>query len=90
MMEIDSQAEQLPASLSYGQQQRVALARALAYPAPLLLMDEPFRGLDAALRLRIIRRIKSLQQQRRQTILFATHQAEEIEGMQAEVIRLDA
>ena len=53
-------------------------------------MDEPFRGLDAALRLRIIRRIKSLQQQRRQTILFATHQAEEIEGMQAEVIRLDA
>lgn len=90
MMEIDSQADLLPASLSYGQQQRVALARALAYPAPLLLMDEPFRGLDAALRLRIIRRIKSLQQQRRQTILFATHQAEEIEGMQAEVIRLDA
>lgn len=90
MMEMDTEADQLPPALSYGQQQRVALARALAFPAPLLLMDEPFRGLDAALRRRIIRRIKSLQQQRRQTILFATHQPEEIEGMQAEVIRLDA
>lgn len=36
-----------PDELSGGMQQRVAIARALAYDAPLLLLDEPFKGLDS-------------------------------------------
>ena len=53
-LELGEAAEQYPAALSGGMQQRVAIARALAYDAPVLLLDEPFRGLDAALRARVI------------------------------------
>ncbi len=59
--------------LSGGMKQRVALARALAMPADLLLLDEPFKGLDIALRERIMRQCKALWQAENQTVLLVTH-----------------
>ena len=64
-------AEQYPAALSGGMQQRVAIARALAYDAPVLLLDEPFRALDAELRARVIACIAAETQGR--TLVLATH-----------------
>ena len=70
-LELGAAAEQYPAALSGGMQQRVAIARALAYDAPVLLLDEPFRALDAALRVRVIACIAAETQGR--TLVLATH-----------------
>jgi manganese/zinc/iron transport system ATP- binding protein len=58
--------------LSGGQQQRVFLARALAQEARLLLLDEPFSGVDAAAEQTMFEVLAELQTEGR-TILIATH-----------------
>jgi len=88
LMELDEVAEHRPEALSYGQQQRVAIARALAFPSPLLLMDEPFKGLDDALTARIINQIKTLHKINKQTIIFVSHQPDSLSLLADETIKL--
>ena len=72
-LELADARDQYPAALSGGMQQRVAIARALAYDAPVLLLDEPFRGLDAALRARVTALIADAAKDK--TLVLATHDA---------------
>ena len=88
-MELDELGNLYPQELSFGQQQRVAIARALAYPSPILLMDEPFKGLDEALMFRITDNIRQRQSENGQTILFTTHNPEELKRMADEIIPID-
>lgn len=62
-----------PHSLSGGQQQRVALARALAPKPKVLLMDEPFSGLDATLKEQLVPEIRRIILQEKITALVVTH-----------------
>ena len=59
--------------LSGGQQQRVALARALAPEPDVLLLDEPFSGLDADLREALAQDIRAILKQRGISALMVTH-----------------
>jgi len=69
--------KRLPHELSGGQQQRVALARALAPGPAVILLDEPFSNLDASLRQKVRRELKSILEEARATALFVTHDQEE-------------
>lgn len=60
-----------PAALSGGMKQRVALARAFAAERPILLLDEPDKELDTALREKLYRRI--LKAAEKQTVLLVSH-----------------
>lgn len=63
--------------LSGGQKQRVLLARALTQNASVLLLDEPFNGVDAVSRETFCRTIQQLRSEGR-TLLIATHEPETI------------
>jgi len=67
----------MPSMLSGGQQQRVALARALAPTPALLLLDEPFSSLDAALRASVREEVRGILRDAEQTALLVTHDQEE-------------
>jgi NitT/TauT family transport system ATP-binding protein len=83
-MEIDG--GQYPRAMSGGMQRRVALARAMAFGGDVLLLDEPFKGLDEALRDRIAGRIRDVFP----LTVLAVHAPEEAALMGAQILRLDA
>ena len=90
LVEMETLAERYPEELSYGQQQRVALARALAFPSAVMLLDEPFKGLDRPLAFHIIEQILIRQATSGQTIIFTSHDQEELKLFASKTIQLPA
>jgi NitT/TauT family transport system ATP-binding protein len=76
-LEIGDSARKLPSELSGGQAQRVAMARAYLYPADILLMDEPFKSLDTALKARLLSNLVALNKKIPRTVVFVTHMIDE-------------
>lgn len=81
--------DRYPDELSGGQQRRVALARALAIEPRVLLLDEPFTGLDAPVRDRLRRELRGLQRDASLCTVIVTHDPEEAALLADEIIILD-
>ncbi len=76
-MGLLSHLDKLPSALSGGQQQRVALARALLRKKPILLLDEPFSGLDRKTRLEMLSLVQSITQREGLHTIMVTHETED-------------
>ncbi|HMK97683.1 MAG TPA: ABC transporter ATP-binding protein [Acidimicrobiales bacterium] len=74
---LEGEGRRYPHQLSGGQQQRVALARALATRPSLVLLDEPFSSLDAALRAEMRGDIARVLAEARTTAVLVTHDQDE-------------
>ncbi len=85
---MDDFAEAYPHTLSGGEQQRVALARALAPHPEVMLMDEPFSGLDVRLRDRVRDQTLALLEKLQAAALLVTHDPEEAMGMGDRIVLL--
>jgi len=77
--------DEFPHQLSGGEQQRVALARALAPRPRIMLMDEPFSGLDNRLRDGIRDETLTLLKEEDAAVLLVTHEPEEAMRMADEI-----
>lgn len=80
--------DQRASTLSGGEKQRAALARAFLKDPDLLLMDESFSSLDFALRQELLHKIVSLQEERGFTILYTTHEREDLTWFPTRIWRI--
>lgn len=74
---LESFIDAFPYQLSGGMRSRVALARSLVQEPCILLMDEPFSRLDALTRAQMHDELLHIQQLKKMTIVFVTHDVEE-------------
>ena len=85
-LELDGETDKPVSEFSGGMKRRVALARALLYPSSLVLLDEPFKGLDIDTRRRAVAFSRPLLEGR--TVLLVTHDPEDEALFDGETLRL--
>lgn len=83
-MGLAEAAGKYPRELSGGMQQRVAIARAMAVEADLLVLDEPFKAMDEALRTSVIAHVAKTPA----AILLVTHEEQEAQLLNCDIIRM--
>jgi sulfate/thiosulfate transport system ATP-binding protein len=89
LVHLDEQPDRYPSQLSGGQRQRMALARALAVEPSVLLLDEPFGALDAALRSELRDWLRRLHERMSTTTVFVTHDCQEAMELADQIVVID-
>jgi NitT/TauT family transport system ATP-binding protein len=85
LTDLSHSADKYPSQLSGGMRRRCLLARSLIYSPAILLMDEPFVGIDASLRESLHNTLRRTVEELNQTVLFVTHDVAEAALLSDEV-----
>jgi ABC-2 type transport system ATP-binding protein len=80
LVDLEAAADRAIGTYSKGMQQRAKIAGGLVHDPPILLLDEPFNGMDPRQRLHMIDLLRSMAEEGR-TILFSSHILEEVERL---------
>ena len=89
-LKIQKLSGKYPYQLSGGESQRVALARSIVMKPKLLLLDEPFSGLDTELKMKIYPEIKSILNENKITCLMVTHDLTEVKALADKLFNLES
>jgi len=81
--------ENIVSSLSGGQIQRVALARSLVRETPILLLDEPFNGLDLDTRIKMLHLVKSITNEKKLCTIMVTHDLHDCELIADKIYKIN-
>lgn len=73
MVDMEAYAHYYPSQLSGGMAQRVSIARAFALPTDIILMDEPFSGIDINLKKTMLQRFLEIWKTDQRTVIYVTH-----------------
>ncbi len=86
LVELDTFADFYPSKLSGGMRQRVSIARAFASHSDIILMDEPLKGLDFALKQNMMKSFSRIWKTDQRTVIFVTHDVDEAIMLGSEII----
>jgi len=85
---LEAHEHKLASELSGGQQQRVALARVLMRREPILLLDEPFSGLDDDTRIEMLELVQKITQEHQLHTIMVTHDLDDCERIANHVYKM--
>lgn len=77
LVDLQDFADYYPSQLSGGMSQRASIARAFAVPSDIILMDEPFSGIDVNLKKNIIEKFVEISENDKRTVIYVTHDIDE-------------
>ena len=86
---ISSLIEKYPHEISGGEAQRVALARTLVTKPKVLLLDEPFNGLDEELKKDIYPDVKKILNDNKTTTIMVSHNTSEVKNLSDRIFNLE-
>lgn len=89
VVHLEGFEKRYPHELSGGQQQRIALIRAMALSPELILLDEPFSGIDTMLKAQIQKELLEILKATHKTAIIVTHDANEAMAMSDKIIYLE-